>query len=126
MRASAKTGVPPDRPILSVRGLVKHYPVGAGLLQRRHGVVHAVENVSFDIRKGETLGLVGESGSGKSTIGRMIVRLEEPTAGEIWLGDTNIAHLPESRLRGMRALVQMIFQDPYSSLDPRFTAEALI
>jgi peptide/nickel transport system ATP-binding protein len=113
-------------PVLSVRNLVKRYPLGGGMFARARGVVHAVEDVSFDIARGETLGLVGESGSGKSTIGRLIVRLERPDAGRILLGGDDITDLPEHRLRPLRPRVQMVFQDPYSSLDPRFTTEELI
>lgn len=115
-----------DEPILAVRNLVKRFPVGGGFFSRGSAVVHAVEDVSFDIARGETLGLVGESGSGKSTIGRLIVRLEKPDSGSISLGGTDISTLPESALRTHRSRVQMIFQDPYSSLDPRFTTEELI
>jgi len=113
-------------PVLSVRNLVRRYPLGGGLFARARGVVHAVEDVSFDIARGETLGLVGESGSGKSTIGRLVVRLERPDAGRILLGSDDITDLPEHRLRPLRPRVQMVFQDPYSSLDPRFTTEELI
>lgn len=113
-------------PVLSVRNLVKHFPLGGGFFGGDGPVVHAVQDVSFDIARSETLGLVGESGSGKSTIGRLIVRLETPDEGEIHLAGTDIAKMPERELRRHRAQVQMIFQDPYSSLDPRFTTEELI
>lgn len=113
-------------PLLSVRNLVKHYPLQGGLFSSDRRVIHAVENVSFDIHPGETLGLVGESGSGKSTISRQIIRLEKPTSGQILLGDVDLAKLPESQLRAHRKRVQMIFQDPYSSLDPRMKTSAII
>jgi peptide/nickel transport system ATP-binding protein len=113
-------------PVLSVRNLVKRYALGGGLFSRAAGVVHAVEDVSFDIARGETLGLVGESGSGKSTIGRLVMRLERPDAGRILLGGDDITALSERRLRPLRPRVQMVFQDPYSSLDPRYTTEQLI
>ena len=113
-------------PLLSVRGLVKHYPLGGGFFSRDRRVVHAVEDVSFDIGRGETLGLVGESGSGKSTISKLIVRLETPTAGTIAFDGRDIAQAGERDLRDYRRRVQMIFQDPYSSLDPRMRAGAII
>ena len=115
-----------DTPLLSVRGLVKHYRLGGGLFARDHRIVHAVEDVSFDIVPGETLGLVGESGSGKSTISKLIVRLEQPTAGKILFDGVDVAQADERGLRDYRRHVQMIFQDPYSSLDPRMRAGAII
>ncbi len=113
-------------PLLAVRGLVKRYPLGGGFFTRDERVVHAVEDVSFDVASGETLGLVGESGSGKSTIAKLIVRLERPTAGEIVFNGTDVAQAGESALKDYRRHVQMIFQDPYSSLDPRMRAGAII
>lgn len=113
-------------PLLAVRGLIKRYPLGGGFFTRDDRVVHAVEDVSFDIAAGETLGLVGESGSGKSTIAKLIVRLERPTAGEIVFDGTDVAQADESALKDYRRHVQMIFQDPYSSLDPRMRAGAII
>lgn len=118
----AKGGVP----LLSVRGLVKHYRLGGGFFSRDQRIVHAVEDVSFDIAPGETLGLVGESGSGKSTISKLIVRLEQPTAGQILFEGRDVSQVDERGLRGYRRDVQMIFQDPYSSLDPRMRAGAII
>jgi len=104
------------RALVEVRDLVKHYRGGA--LGARE-VVHAVDGVTFDVLEGETLGLVGESGCGKSTLGRTILRLEEPTAGRIVFDGTDITELPEKALRPLRRQMQMVFQDPYSSLNPR-------
>ncbi|MDN2566926.1 ATP-binding cassette domain-containing protein [Aquibium sp. A9E412] len=115
-----------ETPLLSVRNLVKRYPLGGGLFSSDRRVVHAVEDVSFDIARGETFGLVGESGSGKSTISRVVTRLEDPTSGEIRLEGTEIGSLSERALRPYRSRAQMIFQDPYSSLDPRMKAGAII
>lgn len=106
-------------PLVQVRNLEKHFPVRGGILQRTTGWVKAVTGVSFDIAKGETLGLVGESGCGKSTLGRMLVRLLDPTGGSILFDGTDIATASGQELKTMRRDVQMIFQDPYSSLDPR-------
>ncbi|MDH4306193.1 MAG: dipeptide ABC transporter ATP-binding protein [Acidimicrobiia bacterium] len=108
-----------SEPLIKVRGLRKDFPVRAGLLQRTVGEVRAVAGVDLDIARGETVGLVGESGCGKTTLGRMLVRLLEPTAGTIEFDGTDIAHLKGSTLAPFRRRVQMIFQDPYSSLDPR-------
>ncbi len=108
-----------SQPLIQVRNLTKDFPIKGGLLQRVRGHVRAVDDVSFEIRQGETLGLVGESGCGKSTLGRMLIRLLEPTAGSIELEGTDIAHLEGAALKTMRQNMQIIFQDPFSSLDPR-------
>ena len=105
--------------VLRVVGLKKYFPVRRGVLQRVAGNVKAVDGVSFDIEAGETLCLVGESGCGKSTVGKTILRLQEPTAGQIWLGDTDVTGLSEEQMLVHRRQVQMVFQDPYSSLNPR-------
>jgi|SRR5690348_13351186 len=119
----AANGVPPA---LEVRDLRKHFPIHKGLLQRAAGTVYAVDGVSFTIKEGETLGLVGESGCGKSTVGRTVLRLLEPTDGTIRLGGSDITHLGKSELRPYRRQMQIIFQDPFSSLDPRMSAGAIV
>ncbi|PRX03194.1 UNVERIFIED_ORG: peptide/nickel transport system ATP-binding protein [Martelella mediterranea] len=110
-----------DKPLLSVKNLVKRFDIHDGPLGGLTGRVHAVENVSFDIRSGETLSLVGESGCGKSTTGRSILRLTEPTSGSVIMDDTDMARLGRTQLRAMRKSVQMIFQDPATSLNARMT-----
>ncbi len=106
-------------PLVEVRDLVKHFPVHGGILQRTVGQVQAVDGVSFDIRRGETLGLVGESGCGKTTVGRLLLRLIEPTAGTIRFDGVDLTGLQGAALKPYRRRMQIIFQDPYSSLDPR-------
>jgi oligopeptide/dipeptide ABC transporter ATP-binding protein len=110
---------PPRDDLLRVEGLVKHFPVRGGLFNRVVGQVQAVSDVSFTVRRGEVLGLVGESGSGKTTVGRLVLRLEEATAGTVTFDGTNILELPRSELRRFRKRMQIIFQDPYASLNPR-------
>lgn len=107
--------------ILQAQGIKKHFPIKKGLLLRDAGQVKAVDGVSLDLKKGETLGLVGESGCGKSTLGRTLMRLYEPTEGSIYFRGKDFLSLPKEKLRTERRHVQMIFQDPYSSLDPRMT-----
>ncbi|MFA1547192.1 ABC transporter ATP-binding protein [Actinomadura chokoriensis] len=113
-------------PLLEVENLGKHFPVTAGLLRRQVGAVKAVDGVSFSVRKGETLGLVGESGCGKSTTGRMIMRLLDPSFGKITFEGHDITKMSQGRLRPLRRDLQMIFQDPYSSLNPRKTVGAIV
>jgi len=107
------------RPLVEVRDLVKHFPIRGGILQRTVGYVQAVEGVSFQVRRGETLGLVGESGCGKTTVGRLLLRLIEPTSGSIVFDGVDLTALKGRALKPYRRRMQIIFQDPYSSLDPR-------
>jgi oligopeptide/dipeptide ABC transporter ATP-binding protein len=116
----------PTGPVLEVNGLKKHFPVRKGLLRRVIGHVYAVDDVSFTIGHGETLGLVGESGCGKTTVGRTILRLIEPTAGEIVLDGQDISRLSKTELRPHRRKMQIIFQDPFSSLNPRMRAGDIV
>lgn len=113
-------------PVLEVRNLEKHFPVKAGMFGGQGGVVHAVDGVSFSIEAGETLGLVGESGCGKSTVGRTILRLLDPTAGTVEIGGVDITRLRTRELKPFRRRMQIIFQDPFSSLDPRMKAGAIV
>ena len=108
-------------PILSVRNLVKYFPVKLGAFGERSGVVHAIDGVSFDVFRGETLGLVGESGCGKSTTGYSIVQLHHATKGDIIFDGINLTKLKEKQLRKLRKKIQIVFQDPYSTLNPRMT-----
>jgi len=111
----------PDNEILQVKNLVKHFPI-----RRARKVVHAVNDVSFSIQRGETLGLVGESGSGKTTVGRCVLRLIEPTSGHIVFNGRDLTSLPDKQLRKLRGSIQMVFQEPFESLNPRYTCRAII
>ncbi|HEY8945037.1 MAG TPA: ATP-binding cassette domain-containing protein, partial [Polyangiaceae bacterium] len=113
-------------PLLRVEGLTKHFPVTRGVLSRVVGQVRAVDGVSFTIHRGETLGLVGESGSGKTTAGRAILRLIEPTAGSVLFEGKDVTRADASELRRLRERMQIIFQDPYGSLNPRLRVIDLI
>ncbi|MFI1682145.1 ABC transporter ATP-binding protein [Streptomyces sp. NPDC020607] len=125
MTIPAQTQSSPE-PLLKVDGLVKHFPIKKGLLQRQVAAVQAVDGLTFDVRPGETLGVVGESGCGKSTMGRLITRLLEPTGGRVEFQGTDITHLGTGGMRPFRRDVQMIFQDPYSSLNPRHTIGTIV
>jgi oligopeptide/dipeptide ABC transporter ATP-binding protein len=114
-------------PLLEVRDLVKHFPISRGIvIRRRIGAVRAVDGVSFEVRSGETLGIVGETGCGKSTTARLIMRLLEATGGEVRFEGQDITHLKGARLKAVRRQMQMIFQDPYSSLNPRKTVGSIV
>ena len=116
-----------DKPLLDVRNLVMHFPLTQGIIiQRKVGAVQAVDGVSFSVKKGETLGLVGESGCGKSTTGRAILQLYKPTAGEVVFNGKDLTKLDSGDMRKMRRHLQMIFQDPYASLNPRMTVGNIV
>jgi len=124
---SATNGGPADNHLIEVRDLVMHFPLTKGIIFRKQiGAVQAVDGVSFDVIEGETLGIVGESGCGKSTTARLITRLLEPTSGEIHYKGDDISHLSRAELKPLRRDMQMIFQDPYSSLNPRKTVGSII
>ncbi|NEB08998.1 dipeptide ABC transporter ATP-binding protein [Streptomyces coelicoflavus] len=124
--ATLTKGAAPGETLLKVTGLQKHFPIKKGLLQRQVGAVRAVDGIDFEVRSGETLGVVGESGCGKSTMGRLITRLLEPTAGKVEFQGKDITHLGVGGMRPLRRDVQMIFQDPYSSLNPRHTIGTIV
>jgi peptide/nickel transport system ATP-binding protein len=117
---------PAPRPLLEVNDLKKHFPVRSGFLSGISGYVYAVDGVSFSINRGETLSLVGESGCGKSTVGRTVLRLIEPTAGQVLLDGERIDDIPLSRLRPLRRRMQVVFQDPFSSLNPRLKVREIL
>ncbi len=116
----------PGEVLVSVRDMKKHFPIMKGVMRRQVGAVKAVDGVTFDIFRGETLGLVGESGSGKSTTGRMLLRLENVTDGEIWFDGVDISTLRPRQLRKLRPRMQMVFQDPHACLNPRMTVGSII
>lgn len=118
--------MPSSETILEARDLVKHYPIKTGVIRRTTGQVRALDGVSFDLRKGETLGVVGESGCGKSTLGRMLMRLEEPTSGTLDFGGVDMYAQSGAAMRKLRRDIQIVFQDPYTSLDPRKTVGDIV
>jgi oligopeptide transport system ATP-binding protein len=118
--------MPESDVLLRVRNLKKHFPITGGLLNRRLGAVKAVDGISFGIKPGETLGLVGESGCGKSTTGRAILQLQRPTSGQVFFEDQELTQLSPGELRWLRPKMQMIFQDPYSSLNPRHSVGKIV
>ena len=127
MPQTAATAPATDNTLLDVRGLKMHFPVTSGIVfQRAVAYIKAVDDVNFTVRRGETLGLVGESGCGKTTTGRCILRLYRPTDGEIWFDGIDLAQARTNQMRAMRRQMQIIFQDPYSSLNPRMTAGNII
>ena len=116
-----------NKPLLEVKNLVKHFPITKGIIfSKQVGAVKAVDGISFTVNRGETLGLVGESGCGKTTTGRVILRLIEPTSGEVWFDGKNVPELRKDELRELRKDMQIIFQDPYASLNPRMTVGDII
>lgn len=123
----AENSVNRQEVLLEVKNLVKHFPITKGIIfSRQVGAVKAVDGISFTVRRGETLGLVGESGCGKTTTGRVILRLIEPTSGEVWFDGKNVPALSKDELRELRKDMQIIFQDPYASLNPRMTVGDII
>jgi oligopeptide transport system ATP-binding protein len=115
-----------DQVLLKVEGLVKHFPIYQGVFRRQVGAVRAVDGVTFDVHEGETFGLVGESGCGKTTVGRTILQLYRPTAGHVYFDGIDLVGLKYGQMRRMRRRMQMIFQDPYASLNPRMTVGDII
>jgi oligopeptide/dipeptide ABC transporter ATP-binding protein len=113
-------------PLLAVHNLKKYFPVTRGLFSKTVGYVHAVDGISFQVKRGKTLGLVGESGCGKTTAGKTILKLLEPTSGQIRFGDTDITHFTRAQMKGLRREMQIIFQDPFSSLNPRITVGSIV
>ncbi|MEJ2608111.1 MAG: ATP-binding cassette domain-containing protein, partial [Anaerolineales bacterium] len=126
MKANSNTAKKSNEVIIRVENLKKYFPIERGLFRRQVGAVQAVDGISFEIRRGETLGLVGESGCGKSTTGRTMLRLYEPTEGKVFFGDVEVTALSRNEIRSFRPHMQMIFQDPYASLNPRMTVGELI
>ena len=115
-----------NTPILSVKDLVKHFPLGGGFLRPQEGIVHAVDGVSFDLIRGETLGIVGESGCGKSTVARTLLLLETADGGTARFDDRDLFNLSGQRLKETRQRMQVVFQDPYASLNPRMTVNDIL
>lgn len=115
-----------SQPLVQVRNLIKRFPIKSGVFSRTTGFVHAVEDISFTIERGSVLSIVGESGSGKTTVGRCLLRLIEPDSGDIIFDGTNIRDVDRQKLRSLRRRMQIIFQDPYGSLNPRLTVQAML
>src|SRR5690625_3421910 len=127
MESGDRHGTADEHWVLQVHNLAKHFPITSGIVfQHQVGKVQAVDGVSFDLRKGETLGIVGESGCGKSTLAKLLMRLEEPTGGEVTYRGDNIYKMRGKALKNMRRNVQIVFQDPYASLNPRMTVGDLV
>jgi oligopeptide/dipeptide ABC transporter ATP-binding protein len=124
--ALCERGALMEQPILEVKGLKTHFPIKNGIFNKTTGYVKAVDGVDFKVFPGETLGIVGESGCGKSTASRTVMRLLEPSAGEIWFQGKNLAQLSKEEMRRMRKDIQMVFQDPYASLNPRKTIKQIL
>jgi len=118
--------MPTNESLLTVENLKMYFPIKRGVIQRTVGYVHAVDDVSFDIYRGETLGLVGESGCGKSTTGRTILQLYKPTSGHVYFEGVDLTTLKQEEMRKLRRNMQMIFQDPYASLNPRMTVGEIV
>ncbi|MDR3538935.1 MAG: ATP-binding cassette domain-containing protein, partial [Acetobacteraceae bacterium] len=116
----------PERPLLEVNGLKKHFPIRGGMMGQVTAKVYAVDGVTFDVRRGETLSIVGESGCGKSTVGKAILRLYDVTDGEVYLDGERIDNMSPARLRPMRRRMQVVFQDPFSSLNPRMKVRDIL
>ena len=126
MQAPIESSPPDDSSFIQVRALKKHFPILGGLFRRQVGAVKAVDGVTFDIKRGETLGLVGESGSGKSTIGRVMLQLDGATEGSVVFDNVELTEITGERLRKVRPRMQMVFQDPHASLNPRMNVAAII
>src|SRR4029434_209284 len=124
-RAGASASAESSVPLLSISQLTKHFPIRRGVFGREGGAVRAVDGVSLDVARGETLGIVGESGCGKTTLGRCILRLLEPTSGQIHFDGIDVRALDATSMRRLRRRVQIIFQEPFSSLNPRMTVRAI-
>ncbi|MEE8550683.1 MAG: ATP-binding cassette domain-containing protein, partial [Gemmatimonadota bacterium] len=125
--AHTKAGAPnPDTALLVVENLVKHFPIRAGLLRRKSGHIAAVDGISFEIKRGETMALVGESGCGKTTAARTILRLIEPTAGRVLFDGVDVPGMDATSLRRFRRRAQIVFQDPFGSLNPRMTVGSML